>query len=133
MQKVISLAIFSVFLTACMPPPLTAPIEQIQTIEPPKQLIATKKKVTSTVKNKTVLYQCSKNKTVRVTKAANSKKSQYISVTFNQTTHRLSSAVTRNNSKKYSNIRWIWSEDFNGKGTLRDKNGKILAQNCGKK
>lgn len=130
MPKVILLAIFSLFLTACVPQPLTPPVEQVPEIKQPKQLNTTLKKKTSAVKNKNELYQCNKNKIVRVTKASNHKKSSNINVTFNQTTHRLSSAVTRNNSKKYSNIRWIWTENFKGVGTLRNKNGKILAENC---
>lgn len=136
MKHYFPFAIFGLFLTACTPQPLVAPIEQIEQAQQEQATQTTKVETPltqSSVKNRTVLYQCAKKQTVKITKAANSKKTQNITVEFKQVSHRLSSAVTRKNSRKYSNIRWIWTEDFNGKGVLTNKNGKILAENCVKK
>lgn len=91
------------------------------------------KKTAKSVQNRATLYKCNQKKTVRITQEVNSKKNQNIKITFNQTAHTLSPMVTRTNSKKYSNLRWIWAIDAKGKGSLRNKNGKILAENCVKK
>lgn len=127
MRKFLGFALFSAVLTACTPQPAVAPVEQIQKL--PNALSLTAATPVS-VQNKTVAYQCKKGKTVRVTHTSGDKKS--ITVEFNQTSHKLSSSVPKQN-KKYSNIRWIWAEDFNGKSSLRDKSGKLLAENCVKK
>lgn len=129
MRKFLPFALFLPFLTACLPKPAVAPIELVQqetkaTEQAPRE---TSKKA---VKDRTLAYQCKNQRTVRVTYTANDKKT--ITVEFNQTSHKLSSSVPKQ-SKKYSNIRWIWSEDFNGQSTLRDKSGKVLAENCVKK
>lgn len=127
---------FALLLTACAPKPISSPVEQLEenivteTIKPAAEQA---KKQTATVHNKNTLYQCRHNKTVKVRKSTNKKNKQVITVTFEQTSYKLSSSITRKSGKKYSNIRWIWTEDSKGKGTLRDKNNKILAENCVKK
>lgn len=132
MRKSLPFALFLPFLTACLPKPAVAPIEQVQqetkVVEQAVREVAKK-----TVKDRTLAYQCKNQRTVRVTYTANDKKT--INVEFNQTSHKLSSSLPKStqNKRKYSNIRWIWSEDFNGKSTLRDKSGKVLAENCVKK
>lgn len=75
-----------------------------------------------------VEYVCQDQKGVRLQQI--NKKT--INVTFGQTTHKLSSTVTKTH-KKYSNIRWIWTEDFNGKGTLKNNRNNILAEGCVRK
>lgn len=121
------LVVFGLFLTACTSQPMVAPVEQMQ--QAPIELAPTPSaEKIQPVKNKTVLYLCSKQKSVKVTKNANEKKS--LTIEFNQTSHKLSSTVPKTSKKKYSNIRWIWAEEFDGSHTLRDKNGKVLAGHC---
>lgn len=130
MRKFIFFAFFPFVITACIKP-ISSPIEQVQeAVETQPQAV---KKTAKSVQNRATLYKCNQKKTVRITQEVNSKKNQNIKITFNQTTHTLSPMVTRTNSKKYSNLRWIWAIDAKGKGSLRNKNGKILAENCVKK
>lgn len=130
MRKLLSFAILSTLLAACTPQPAVAPVEQVEKLPDAKQIQPAETKTTA-VKNSTTLYQCAKNKSVRITKSAHDKKT--LTVEFNQTSHKLSSAVPKKSKRKYSNIRWIWAEDFNGNGSLSDKSGKILADKCVKK
>lgn len=81
------------------------------------------------VKEKSELnYHCKNQQRVRI-QPLNKKT---INVTFGHTTHKLSSTVTQNH-KRYSNIRWVWTEDFNGKGILKNNRHKILAESCVRK
>lgn len=117
----------SLFLTACSSQPIITPVEQIQ--HAPLDAAPTPSTETVlSVQDKTVLYQCRQQKSVKVTKNMAEKKS--VTVEFNQTSHKLSSSVPKTSKRKFSNIRWIWTEEFDGSHTLRDKNGKILAAYC---
>lgn len=127
MRKFRFFAATSLFLTACSSQPLITPVEQIQQIPLEVAPTPSTEKILS-VQTKTVLFQCLKQKSVKVTQNANEKKS--LTVEFNQTSHKLSSSVPKTSKKKFSNIRWIWTEEFDGSHTLRDKNGKILAAYC---
>lgn len=73
-------------------------------------------------------YVCRDKQRVRV-QVVNKKT---INVTFGQTTYKLSSTVTKNH-KRYSNIRWVWTEDFNGQATLKNNRNKVLAEGCERK
>lgn len=130
MKPYFPFAILGLILTACTPQPLIAPIEQVNQVQQEQATKVETPLPQSRVKNKAMLYRCNKNQTVKITKTTNSKKIQNITVEFNQISHRLSSVVTQKSHRKYSNIRWIWTEDFNGKAKLQNKNGKILAENC---
>lgn len=133
-MKKITLLASSLFIIACTPQPIISPVEQVEGTAITAKKNATKpKKQTSTVHNKNILYQCKNNKTVKIRKSTGKNNKQSITVEFQQTSYKLSPSVTRKSGKKYSNIRWIWTEDSKGKGTLRNKNNKILAENCVKK
>ncbi|MCK3654806.1 hypothetical protein A4G19_03210 [Pasteurellaceae bacterium Macca] len=117
-------------LNGCAVPPALTPVSQIEDVQSHQQQPSkpvTRQRATQKMP-KVVEYRCQKNQKVRVQPNSN-QKSKAIQVTFNQTSHKLSSAVTKI-GKKYSNIRWIWREDFNGRGQLSDNRGKILADNC---
>lgn len=75
-------------------------------------------------------YRCDHDKIVRVQPVSN-KKNSPLTVTFNQSSYKLSPTVSKM-GKKYSNIRWIWLEGFDGKATLSDNAHKVLASNCQK-
>lgn len=76
-------------------------------------------------------YKCNKGKIVRVQQGS-AKKNSAVTVMFNNTSHKLSAAVS-DKGKKFSNIRWIWLEGLNGKATLSDNRNNVLAENCIKK
>lgn len=124
-----SLLILAFFLTACSSPPIIAPVDQLQQplVEQALAPSPSDEKVL-TVQNREALYLCKKGKTVRVTKNIANKKS--LMVEFNRISHKLFSSLPKTSKKKYSNIRWIWTEEFNGSHTLRNKSGKILANFC---
>ncbi|MGX2949949.1 MliC family protein [Ursidibacter sp. B-7004-1] len=105
-----------------------APAEQVeQQIQQPEQSVPQIK--TDVVKKQRIIsYQCAKNQTLRV-QFLNSKKNSPITLTFNRSSYTLSPSVVTQ-GKKYSNIRWIWTEDFNGVGTLRDNRNNLLAEKC---
>lgn len=105
-----------------------APVEQVeQKIQQPEQKISSIKKDV-VKKQRIVSYQCEKNQILRV-QFLNSKKNSPIALTFNRASYTLSPSVVTQ-GKKYSNIRWIWTEDFNGVGTLRDNRNNLLAEKC---
>lgn len=118
--------ILSAFLGACSLP--IAPVELIEQV--PETVVSEQATPHITqVQNRTMLYKCQKGKQVSVTHTAQDKKT--VLVEFDKTSHKLSSSLPKGrNYKKYSNIRWIWSEDFKGKANLRDKSGRVLAQEC---
>lgn len=86
----------------------------------------------TTQKSTSTNYICKDNKAIKVVpvvkKNKKSKKTQVINLTFNDVTRRLVPAVSES-GKKYSNIRWSWSEkeEFS---TLTDSTGKVLAEQC---
>lgn len=108
-----------------------SPVEQVQQVQQTNSDNAEQvKKVAqrSVVKNQAMnLYLCQDDKEVRILKTKGKKNS--ISVTFMDTTHTLSPAVTKN-GKKYSNIRWVWWEMRSGIAELYDNNKKVLAKEC---
>lgn len=128
MLKKMGIATLSLWLSGCSLTTI-APAEQLQKsiVKPNEVQVATKGR--AVIKKQPVSeYRCDQGKVVRV-RFASTKKNSTISVIFNQTTHKLSPTVS-SKGKKYSNIRWIWFEDFNGKGTLKDNRQNILAKNC---
>ncbi|OOH90819.1 hypothetical protein BMT54_04065 [Pasteurellaceae bacterium 15-036681] len=109
------------------------PIEQVQSSLHPvdgvdKNVVKAveKRKV---VKNQARNFVCKDNKVVRIVQTATVKKNKVITLTFNGTSHKLSSTVTKLGAK-YSNIRWIWTEDLQGLGTLSDNRNRVLAEKC---
>ncbi|WP_301099131.1 MliC family protein [Otariodibacter sp.] len=121
-------------LTACSLTTI-APVEQLQKkIETDQAQIQQTTQIESrrgTVKKQIInLYLCEKEQNLKIQSIP--EKSNLISVTFNHITHTLSPTVT-SRGKRYSNIRWIWSEDLNGIGTLSDNRNNILAIGCIKK
>lgn len=116
-------ALLLVGLSACQLTTI-APINQLNT-----QATSTNM-VKSDVVQKQPVYQylCDKGKTVRMRFTSELKNSS-VTITFNKISHKLSPVVTAY-GKKYSNIRWVWSEDTENKGMLADNRHNILAQNC---
>lgn len=108
-----------------------SPVEQVQQVQKTNSNNAEQVKEVaqrSVVKNQAMnLYLCKDDKEVRILKTKGKKNS--ISVTFMDTTHTLSPAVTKN-GKKYSNIRWVWWEMRSGIAELYDNNKKVLAKEC---
>lgn len=108
-----------------------SPVEQVQQVQKTNSDNTEQvKKVAqrSVVKNQDMsLYLCKNDKEVRILKTKGKKNS--INVTFMDTTHTLSPAVTKN-GKKYSNIRWVWWEMRSGIAELYDNNKKVLAKEC---
>lgn len=108
-----------------------SPVEQVQQVQKTNSDNAEQVKEVaqrSVVKNQAMnLYLCKDDKEVRILKTKGKKNS--ISVTFMDTTHTLSPAVTKN-GKKYSNIRWVWREMRSGIAELYDNNKKVLAKEC---
>lgn len=123
-RKYSSIYAMIALLSACTVPAVS-PVSQLE-----KSLIPTKNTQMIVKINERIYYEylCDNKQIVRV-QYDNTKKNRAVDITFQQSTHTLYSSVTKK-SKKYSNIRWIWSEDFDGKGTLRDNRNKILAENC---
>lgn len=108
-----------------------SPVEQVQQVQKTNSDNAEQVKEVaqrSVVKNQAMnLYLCKDDKEVRILKTKGKKNS--ISITFMDTTHTLSPAVTKN-GKKYSNIRWVWWEMRSGIAELYDNNKKVLAKEC---
>lgn len=131
--KKIGLIAGAILLVACGSTQ-KSPAEQIQQKQKVKKPIKTVAK--GVEKNPTVIvYRCNKNKSVQVERQKKTKKSmkkETVTVTFQGTTHRLSSVVTKN-GKKYTNIRWTWHETRNGTAFLYNNSNKTLAANCVKK
>ncbi|AUI66641.1 MULTISPECIES: MliC family protein [Glaesserella] len=124
---ILFISLGGILLSACTLPGMS-PVAQVDK----KQFLSESAQSNTVVKVKECSiteYQCKNNKTVTI-QPDNTKKA--IHLTFAQTTHTLSSVVTKK-SQKYSNIRWVWSEDFSGKWKLRDNRNKVLAENCVKK
>lgn len=121
-------------LVACTPK--VAPVEQMQTQMEQPQTIQVKPSVSSKAQKQVRhLYRCAENKTVRIQQVRKVKNltvkaptSGWIVVTFGEISHKLSPTVTKS-GKKYSNIRWQWTEK-NGKGTLQDNSHNVLAKEC---
>lgn len=117
-------------LSGCTPS-MMAPVEQIHQSQVQDQKIDNAP--LTVIKKQTVYeYYCKKEKVVRIQYTGEISPKSTILVTFNQRTYRLSPAVTQK-AKKYTNIRWVWSEDFSGIGSLRDNRNNLLAENCIKK
>lgn len=76
-------------------------------------------------------YVCEQNKIVRI-QPLSKKKNSPITVIFEQMSYKLSPTVS-SKGKKYSNIRWIWLERFNGETTLNDSRNQPLAVGCVRK
>ena len=108
-----------------------SPVEQVQQVQKTNSDNAEQVKEVaqrSVVKNQAMnLYLCKDDKEVRILKTKGKKNS--ISITFMDTTHTLSPAVTKN-GKKYSNIRWVWWEMRSGIAELYDNNKKVIAKEC---
>ncbi len=127
----ISLFILILLLISGCTKVAVSPVEQMQQVQKTNSDNTEQvKKVAqrSVVKNQAMsLYLCKNDKEVRILKTKGKKNS--ISVTFMDTTHTLSPAVTKN-GKKYSNIRWVWWEMRSGIAELYDNNKKVLAKEC---
>lgn len=123
----IILSLSSLWLIGCHATTI-APAEQVeQRLQQPLPA-ATPMKKDVVKKQRQWHYLCDNNQSLRV-QFLNNKKNSPISLSFNRTTYTLSPAVGTQ-GKKYSNIRWIWSEDFHGIGTLKDNRHKLLASQC---
>lgn len=109
------------------------PVEQVQQANNVAQTQLEKNKVSIAKKQMAVRFQCKNDKTVRVTypKKTDSKnvKNNRVVVVFNDVSHTLTPAVTKN-GKKYTNIRWTWWEPRNGKAYLIENPQRVLAENC---
>ena len=127
----ISLSISILLLISGCTKVAVSPVEQVQQVQKTNSdNVEQVKKVAqrSVVKNQAMsLYLCKNDKEVRILKTKGKKNS--INVTFMDTTHTLSPAVTKN-GKKYSNIRWVWWEMRSGIAELYDNNKKALAKEC---
>lgn len=106
-----------------------APVEQMQKkIQTRPEAVAKSRDVVK--KQPFHQYRCDHNKIVQV-RAVSNKKNSPLTVTFNQSSYKLSPTVSKM-GKKYSNIRWVWLEAFDGTATLSDNAHKLLASNCRK-
>ncbi|WP_150539014.1 MliC family protein [Actinobacillus vicugnae] len=137
----ITLCVSALALTGCKP--LEAPIEQVQRVQTVIHQTQTEIKPTekvTVVKNQTALqFVCKNDVLVKVQRAKvkkankqtkrSSSNQQAILVTYGNTTHTLSPAVTKD-GKKYSNIRWTWEERLNGEISLIDNSNNVLASEC---
>lgn len=128
----IGIGALAIGLSACSMTTI-APIEQLQdSLNQRKPVSASAKAGRDTVKQLPIIkYYCDKKKVVRI-QPISKKKNSVLKVFFNQTSYELSPTVS-DKGKKYSNIRWIWLEDFKGRAMLIDNRHKILANNCVKK
>ncbi|WGE89294.1 GlcNAc transferase [Actinobacillus arthritidis] len=127
------LPISLLMLTGCKP--LEAPIEQVQKALPSEN---TNEKI-SIIKSQTAIeFICKGDIAIKVQRYQPKKNdnpkprisgTQAISVTYGNTKHTLSPVVTKNGNK-YSNIRWIWFEGFDGVASLSDNSGNVLASDC---
>lgn len=125
----IVVGIFALWLTGCSLTTI-APIEQLQkSLTQEKSLSPTAKSGRNTVKQQPITkFYCDKKKVVQI-QPSSSKKNSAVKIVFNHLSFELSPTVS-DKGKKYSNIRWIWLEDFNGNGTLIDNRHRVLASNC---
>lgn len=142
-QKPYYLAVCTALLTLAGCKPLEAPIEQVQRVQTVIQQAQTEIKPTekvTVVKSQTSTQFICKNDVVVKVQRSKAKKvnnkakrkvgnQQAILVTYGNTTHTLSPAVTRD-GKKYSNIRWTWKERLNGEASLTDNSNSVLASEC---
>ena len=118
------------FLTACSITTVP-PVEEIS--KKNEEVIVGREVKPDVVKKQIVTeYSCKNKKQVRVQKSVGSKKAAPITVSFHHASYKLSPQVSRQ-AKKYSNIRWTWTENMQGVGTLTDNSHKILAEKCVKK
>ncbi|QGM81624.1 MliC family protein [Otariodibacter oris] len=132
--KNISLFLCCINLSACSLA-IIAPAEQLQQkIKIEQKQVQLQNKIESSrhvIKKQVVTsYLCEKSQNLRI--QATPDRDNLIRITFNRITHTLSPTVT-SKGKRYSNIRWIWTEDLNGIGTLSDNRNNILATGCVKK
>ena len=138
MKKMLLTVLTSGLSVACTP--VVPPVEQVQQVQAQavNQQTAEESNVVqkvSVAKNRmTTLYVCKDDVVVRVQQVKAKKTSKRtvqnsIIVTYGNTSHNLSPAVTQN-GKKYSNIRWIWRVPSDGKPTLTDNSDNVLAEEC---
>lgn len=125
----IALSIFTLWLSGCSLTTIS-PIEQLQErLKQEKIALPTAKSGRNTVKQQPIIkFYCDKKKVVQI-QPSSSKKNSAVKIVFNNLSYELSPTVS-DKGKKYSNIRWIWLEDFNGNGTLSDNRHRVLASNC---
>lgn len=120
----------TLFLAACSTVVVT-PVEQIHQAQKTKDLIKTMTKEVERAA-KVNLYLCKNDKKVEVERQKIVKKAakkETVTVSFQGTSHQLSSAVTKD-GKKYTNIRWTWHETRKGKAFLYNNTKKNLAADC---
>lgn len=131
MQIRFTLIVVPFALTACHITTI-APADQVQlqTEEQPPLPQHPPRRVVK--KQHVIEYRCHQSKRVTVQQPLNAPKSTTITLTFNQRSYKLSPNVV-DRGQKYSNIRWIWQLDPDGKGTLTDNRHTVLAKNCKKR
>ncbi|QHB17185.1 MliC family protein [Mannheimia pernigra] len=129
-RRVVCVAVLAFLLGACSSV-VTPPVEQIHQIHKTKTPVKmVEKKVEGT--HKVNIYRCDNGKRVEVDRQKKDRKldkKESVKITFQGTSHLLSSTVTRN-GRKYTNIRWTWNELRNGKAFLYDNTKRNLAVNC---
>ncbi|MDD0823475.1 MliC family protein [Mannheimia sp. AT1] len=120
-----------VCISACTP--RVTPVDQIQQIQKANKDKEVTQFVTKRVEHTSeiTLYRCNNGKKVEVERQKKSPagKKETVIVSFQGTSHQLSSAVTKD-GRKYTNIRWTWHEMRNGKAFLSNNTKKTLAANC---
>lgn len=132
-QKMLPLLAVSIILgglSGCQVPEI-APVEQVQIANRTK-LDEQDVTINRSIANKKTefTFLCSQAKRVKVQYNYGSpNKISNVVVTWGDTSHALSPAVSKN-GQKYSNIRWIWLEKFNGTATLFNNRNKLLATDC---
>lgn len=127
----IAFGILTLWLSGCSLTTI-APIEQLQKSMKQEKRVLVAKSERNTVKQQPIIkFYCDNKKIVRV-QPVSTKKNSTVKVFFNHTSYELSPTVS-DKGKKYSNIRWSWLEDFQGRGTLSDNRHKVLASRCVKK
>lgn len=121
----------ALFLTACSMTTI-APAEQVHQQTEDSDTAPQKASRTVIKKQQITEYQCANAKRLSVQSSLTPQKNRAITVTFNQRSHKLSPNIV-DRGKKYSNIRWIWTIDHRGIGTLTDNRHTVLAKNCKKR
>lgn len=125
------IALISAILVGGCTSVITPPVEQIHQAQKTKEPVQTVTKQVEQAPD-AMVYRCDKDKKVEVErhkKEVGTAKKEKVTVTFQGTSHQLSSSVTKD-GKKYTNIRWTWHETRDGKAFLYNNTKKTLAANC---
>ncbi len=128
MKTVAILVAITALLSGCAE--LVPPAEQVQMMSSQSKHFGNGAVRTTVVNDAVDVYHCDKGLSVKLQQTQPEKKRKSpLTVTFGELSYKLSPTITKN-GYKYSNIRWIWWEKFDGKASLFDNSNHVLAKNC---